>query len=89
MKNGRLKFTAVGFADIVQDDTVYMLHYMKAVTHETYLECACYMYGLGLDRGVVWNIYDNTQYEIHIPDKEKFMNAVAKAVTKGALQRFK
>ena len=89
MKNGRLKFTAVGFADIVQDDTVYMLHYMKAVTHETYLECACYMYGLGLDSGVVWNIYDNTQYEIHIPDKEKFMNAVAKAATKGALRRFK
>lgn len=88
IKNGKLKFTAVGFADIVKDDTVYMLRYTKAMTHETYLECACYMFGLGLEYGVVWNIHDNTQYEIYIPDKKQFMNAVAKAATKGALQKF-
>lgn len=88
IKNGKPKFTAVGFADIVKDDTVYMLQYTNAMSHETYLECACYMFGLGLECGIVWNIYDNSKYKIHIPNKKKFMNAVAKAATKGALQKF-
>lgn len=87
-KNRKLKFSAVGFADIIQNDTVYMLHYTQTMTHEAYLECACYMYALGLDYGIVWNIQDNTQYEIYISNKEQFMNTVATAATKGAITKF-
>ena len=48
-----------------------------------FIQCACYMLATGLPTGVLWNIRDNTMYEVEIPDRTAFLNAVVKCITKG------
>lgn len=46
------------------------------------------MIALDLPRGILWNTKNNQSVEISIPDRKKFLDAVAYAVTKGALKRY-
>ncbi len=87
-KNGEVKFTAKGFADVVKDDIVYELKFVSELTHEHFLQCASYMVALNLQKGILWNTRDNTLYEIEVPDKKAFLNAVTKAVTKGVIETY-
>lgn len=87
-RHGRQLFTAAGYADAIVDDTVYNLQYTSAMQHEHFLECACYMIGLGLDKGVVWNTRDNILYQIAIPERDSFMNAVTRCATKGYVTKY-
>ena len=81
-KNRSKAFSAIGHADLVRGDTVYSLRFTSRLSHEDYLECACYMIGLGVSRGVVWNVRDNAMFSVEIPDRKRYLDAVAKAVTK-------
>jgi thymidine kinase len=81
-------FSALGRCDVLRDDTVYELKFTTELTHEHFLQCACYMIALGLKKGVLWNVHNNEMYDITIPNRAKFMNAVAKTVTKGVLDRY-
>lgn len=87
-ESGEIKFSAKGFADVVKDDIVYELKFVTELTHEHYLQCACYMVAMNLQKGVLWNTRDNTSYEIEVPDKKAFMNAVTKAITKGVIENY-
>ena len=42
-ENGKVKFSARGFADAVKDNIVYELKFVSELTHEHFLQCACYM----------------------------------------------
>jgi hypothetical protein len=86
-QNNEKLFTAIGLADVVKDDTVYELKFVSSVTHEHFLQCACYVVALGLPRGVLWNTRSNAKFEIQIPDRAKFLDAVVKTVTKGAYDK--
>lgn len=86
--NGALRFSARGFADVVKDGIVYELKFVSELTHEHFLQCASYMVAMNLQKGILWNTRDNTLYEINVPDRQKFMNTVAKAVTKGVIERY-
>ena len=88
LKNGEVKFSAKGLADVVKDDIVYELKFVSELTHEHFLQCACYMVAMNLKKGVLWNTRDNTSYEIEVPDRKKFLNTVTKAVTKGAIDNY-
>lgn len=46
------------------------------------------MIALKIDKGILWNTRDNTRYEIHIPDRDAFLDAVANATTKRKLERY-
>lgn len=87
-ENGPKLFSARGQADVVKDNTVYELKFVSELTHEHFLQCASYMVALSIDKGVLWNTRDNTAFQITIPDKKAFLNAVAKAVTKGAIPAY-
>ena len=87
-RHGRQLFTAEGYADAVINDTVYDLQYTNSMQHENFLECACHMIGLGLDKGIVWNTRDNILYQIAIPKRDAFMNAVARCATKGRVTKY-
>ena len=87
-KNGKVKFSAKGFADVVKDDIVYELKFVSELTHEHFLQCACYMVAMNLQKGILWNTRDNTLYEIEVPDRKSFLNAVTKAVTKGVIENY-
>lgn len=46
------------------------------------------MVAMNLQKGILWNTRDNTSYEIEIPERKDFLNAVAKAVTKGVIEDY-
>ena len=85
---GELLFSARGFADAVKNGVVYELKFVSELSHEHYLQCACYMTALRLEKGVLWNIRDNTVYEIKISDRQKFLDAVANTITKNRITAY-
>lgn len=87
-KNGELLFSAMGFADVIKDKVVYELKFVSELMHEHFLQCASYMVALGLKKGILWNTRDNSRYEICIPKREKYLDAVARAVSKGRLEKY-
>lgn len=87
-KNGELLFTAFGMADAIKDDIIYELKFVSELTHEHFLQCASYVVAMEKEKGILWNTRDNTAYEISIPNKTKFLNAVSNAITKGAIKKY-
>lgn len=87
-KEGNIKFTAKGFADVVKDNIVYELKFVSELTHEHFLQCAVYMVAMNLEKGILWNTRDNVSYEIEVPDRKAFLDAVAKTVTKGMIESY-
>lgn len=85
---GSRLFTARGYADVVKDGVVYELKFVSELAHEHFLQCASYVVALGLERGVLWNTRDNLRYEIEIPDRAAFLDAVARTVTKHFSEKY-
>ena len=85
---GETSFTAKGMIDVVKDNVIYELKFVSELTHEHFLQCACYMVATGIKKGILWNTLDNEMYEICIPDRKKFLDAVAKTVTKGEIKKY-
>lgn len=84
-----LLFTAKGRADVVKDNIVYELKFVSALTHEHFLQCACYVVAMELDIGIIWNTRKNQAYEIRVPNRKAFLDAVARTITKGYLREYK
>lgn len=87
-KGGTILFKAIGLADVVKDDVVYELKFVSELSHEHYLQCACYIVALNLERGILWNTRDNTAYEIRILDKKRFLDAVTNTITKNRIRSY-
>lgn len=75
-------FTAHGFADVVKDNVVYELKFVNELTYEHFLQCACYVVALGLEKGILWNVKKNTVCEVRVPDVQEFLNKVVTVATK-------
>ena len=73
---------------MVKNDIVYELKFVSELSHEHFLQCACYMVALKLQKGILWNTRDNTQFEITIPNVNLFLDAVAKTITKKSLSKY-
>lgn len=87
--NGDCVFlSAVGRADVVKDNVVYELKFVSELTHEHFLQCACYILALNLEEGVLWNTQNNACFRIRIRQKTKFLDTVARAVTNSELKGF-
>lgn len=87
-------FSARGLADVVVDcedgkQRVYELKFVTDLSHVHVLQCACYVVGLGLEEGYLWNVRDNKLISVKVVDRWAFMDAVTKAVTKGAIARYR
>lgn len=87
-KDGEVRFSAQGFADVVKGDTVYELKFVSELTHEHFLQCASYMVAMNLPKGILWNTRDNTAFAIEVPDRKVFLNAVTRTITKGMLENY-
>lgn len=87
-KNGELLFTAFGMVDAVKDDIIYELKFVSELTHEHFLQCASYVVAIGKKKGILWNTRDNTLFEITVPNKIRFLDAVSNAITKGAIKKY-
>ncbi len=84
-------FSAIGLADVVIKSTVYELKFVQELTHEHFLQLACYMIGLGnrmkITKGILWNVRKNEMYEVKVPDPEAFLDQVMVTITKHALRK--
>ena len=87
-RNGELIFTAFGMADVVKDNVVYELKFVSELTHEHFLQCASYIVAMGKKKGILWNTRDNTLFEVTVPNKKLFMDAVSNAITKGNIKKY-
>lgn len=87
-KEGDLLFSAFGMADAVKDDIVYELKFVSELTHEHFLQCASYVVAMGKKKGILWNTRNNSVFEITVPNKTRFLNAVVNAITKGAIRKY-
>lgn len=87
-KNGACMFSAVGYADVIKEGVVYELKFVTEVTHEHFLQCACYMAAMKMKKGILWNTRDNSMYSIKVKSTKNFMDSVTKAITKGAIQKY-
>ncbi len=83
-KKGSIKFSAHGLADVVKDQIVYELKFVSELTHEHFLQCVA----MDLPKEILWNTRDNTLYEMEVPDRKAFLDAVAKTVTKGMIENY-
>lgn len=84
------KYTAKGRTDVIKGDTVYELKFTSELNHSHFLQCACYIAALsryGIKKGVLWNVRNNTAYEVTVPDTDKFLNAVVRTITKGYVRK--
>lgn len=77
-----------GRADVIKNNNVYELKFVSELNHEHFLQCACYVVAMGLKKGFLWNVQNNEMYEITVPDRKKFLDAVVSTITKGVVKKF-
>ena len=87
-KDGSFEFSAVGYADVLKNKTIYELKFVNELTHEHFLQCASYVVARKLKKGILWNTRTNDMYEITIPNKEKFLDCVIKTITKHQITKY-
>lgn len=87
-KGGSFEFSAVGYADVIKNKTVYELKFVSELCHEHFLQCACYVVAKKLKKGILWNTRTNEMYEITIPNKDKFLDCVVKTITKHQVVKY-
>ena len=87
-QDGSLEFSAVGYADVIKSKIVYELKFVNELTHEHFLQCACYVVAKQLKKGILWNTRTNDMYEITVPDKKTFLDCIAKTITKHQLTKY-
>lgn len=75
--------TISGRADVIKKNTVYELKFVSELSHEHFLQCAMYVVGFGLKKGVLWNVRTNEKYEVRVPERELFLAQVLYTITKG------
>lgn len=87
-KNGTHLFSANGRADVVKDNIVYELKFVSTPSHVHTLQLAMYLAASGYRVGRLWNVRTNQMWEVTIPNRQRFLDAVARAVTKGRLKAY-
>lgn len=86
--NGIRIFSARGYADVVKDNIAYELKFVSELSYEHFLQCACYIIALKLEKGILWNTRDNKAYEVRLPDQKLFLDAVVNAITKNKISNY-
>ncbi len=82
------RYYATGLADVVKNNVVYELKFVSELSHIHFLQCACYMIALNLEKGILWNTKNNDIYEITIPDRIRFIDSVITTITKHRIKKF-
>ena len=86
-KNGDI-FSIGGLADVIKNNVVYELKFVSELTHVNFLQCACYMVALKLQKGILWNVKNNMKYELTIPNVSLFLDCVIKTITKNEILKY-
>ena len=85
---GKKGFSISGVTDVCKDGKIFELKFVSELKHEHFLQLACYLVACRVKKGILWNVRNNEKYEVTIPDRKKFMEAVVKTITKGTATGF-
>ncbi len=88
-KDEQYQLRLCGLADVVKDNIVYELKFVSELEPTHFLQCACYMIALNLEKGILWNVKSNKLFEIYIPDRKAFLDSVIYTITKHKLTESK
>jgi hypothetical protein len=80
--------TFVGVADAVHDGQIFELKFVSELDRAMFLQLALYLVMGGHPTGVLWNTRTDERWAVQVPDREKFMHAVIRCVTKQHYQEF-
>lgn len=75
----------LGRIDVLKNGMIYELKFVNSLSHEHFLQLACYLVAMNIKKGILWNVRTNQMFEVEVPDKKKFLSSVIKAVTKDNL----
>lgn len=84
--NHNKRISIDGMCDVMKNDIVYELKFVSELSHENFLQCAVYSIMFGLQSSVLWNIRNNKMYEVSVPDRDRFLKAVLRTVTKDTVK---
>lgn len=77
-----------GKYDVKKNGKIYELKFKSELGHEDFLQLACYLICTNTKTGILWNTKTGKKYEVSVPKKKTFLNAVVKCITKGAVSKF-
>lgn len=80
--------TFLGVADAVHQGQVFELKFVSELDRAMFLQLALYLVMGGHQMGILWNTRTNERWAVTIPDRQKFMHAVIRCVTKQHYQAF-
>ena len=86
-ENGQI-YDMDGRCDVVKNNMIYELKFVSELGHEHFLQLACYLVAQKMKKGILWNVKTNDKYEVTVPDRKKFMDAVIKTITKGCVKEY-
>jgi hypothetical protein len=81
--------TFVGVADAIHDGQIFELKFVSELDRAMFLQLALYLVMGGHPRGVLWNTRTDERWAVQVPDREKFMHAVIRCVTKQHYDEFR
>ncbi|WP_284982297.1 hypothetical protein [Arthrobacter sp. efr-133-TYG-118] len=71
-----------GVADAVHQGQVYELKFVSELSYVMSLQLALYLVVGGFDSGVLWNTRTDERWSVQVPDRERYLHAVVRWVTK-------
>lgn len=80
---GNYLFRASGRSDVSRENEIWELKFVTELSHVHALQLAMYLIGEHKETGYLWNTRTGERQRITIPDRERLLDAIGKAATKG------
>lgn len=77
-----------GVADAVHEGRVYELKFTAELSHAMFLQLGLYLMMGNYSCGVLWNTRTDERWEVRVPDRARFLNAVVLCVSKQSYRVF-
>ena len=76
------KYTINCICDVIKDGNIFDLKFTGEIKESYYLQVATYLCAFGYEKGYVWNVKNNEMFRVTVPNRQKFLKAVVKSITK-------
>ena len=81
-------YRITGNYDVYKNKCLYELKFKSEVSHEDFLQLACYLVIKNIKKGYLWNVKDGSIYTVKVPDKRSFLDKVIYTITKRSVPEY-
>lgn len=89
--HSRFERSPIGFegvVDAIHNDQIVELKFVSELSASMFLQLALYLVMSGYESGLLWNTRTDECWQVRVPDRRRFMNAVVLCVTKQSYRSF-